>query len=70
MVSNFWHLKEFKLTVPFTIEEKEFNAIFERAISRNENGRFVVNLSFRNDDKKEIGWSYEIAKSWFLFLEK
>lgn len=69
MISKFWRLEEVEKAYPYTIEERACKNYFNRTVTRDQTGRFVVHLPFR-DNVLRLGSSYEIAKRRLISLEK
>jgi len=56
-MAAFWRLEEVKYDHLCTLEERVCNQYFEENVRRDDNGRFIVLLPFR--DKFELGKSYD-----------
>lgn len=69
LIPLFWRIEEFGGNDPYTIEEKACREHFDNTIARGNDGRFIVQLPFR-DKVSNLGSSYEIAKRRLLSLER
>lgn len=69
LVQQFWRVEDYRQTKPYTMEEKNCQQYFERNVTRNESGRFIVHLPFRGNVSK-LGKSYDIAKSRLFAMER
>ncbi|XP_050543053.1 uncharacterized protein LOC126906529 [Daktulosphaira vitifoliae] len=69
LLTKFWKLESIEKEYPFTLEENNCKEIFDHTVTRDETGRFIVKLPFRNQPTG-LGGSYEIAKRRLLCLEK
>ncbi|XP_025191576.1 uncharacterized protein LOC112591858 [Melanaphis sacchari] len=69
VLQRFWSIEDVSDPTPYTIEERTCQEQFKNTVSRNDEGRFVVHLPFR-DDATKLGKSYEIAKRRFLAIER
>ncbi|XP_050547299.1 uncharacterized protein LOC126908985 [Daktulosphaira vitifoliae] len=67
-IAKFWQLEEVKTKNILSLDEKACQLHFENNTKRNENGRFVVSLPFK--DHSILGESYQIALKRFLSLER
>lgn len=68
---KFWELEEYPAegTVTISAEEQQCENHFVNTMSRDESGRFVVRLPFR-DNKNNLGESREIAMRRLSYLRK
>ncbi|XP_025407045.1 uncharacterized protein LOC112680993 [Sipha flava] len=69
VLQQFWLIENISDTPPYTIEERTCQEYFKNTVIRNNEGRFVVHLPFR-DDVTKLGKSYEIAKRRLLAIER
>jgi len=69
MLPFFWRMEEFEGNVSYTIEEKACQKYFDRTVTRDADGRFIVRLPFR-ENVLSLGSSYDIAKRRLLALER
>ncbi|XP_050063335.1 uncharacterized protein LOC114121390 [Aphis gossypii] len=69
VLQRFWLIENVSDAPPYTIEERTCQEYFKNTVIRNDEGRFVVCLPFR-DDVSKLGKSYEIAKRRFLAIER
>lgn len=67
-MSAFWQLEEIKNNNIYTLEERLWEQHFEKNVRRDNDGRFIVTLPFR--DTLKLGKSYELALRRFLTLER
>jgi len=65
-LKKFWELEEVQEeTKCLTVEEQLCEEYFNRSVSRNKDGRFIVKLPFK-DEPQRLGLSEEMAKQRFL----
>jgi len=69
LIQQFWRVEDYGQIKPYTKEEKVCEQHFEQNVSRNESGRFVVHLPFRENVSK-LDKSYEIAKKRLFSIER
>jgi hypothetical protein len=62
-------MEEVSKCYPYRVEEKECKQHFDNTVIRDKNGRFIVQLPFR-DDTSKLGTSYEIAKRCLIATER
>ncbi|XP_050527955.1 uncharacterized protein LOC126898049 [Daktulosphaira vitifoliae] len=70
MLSKFWCLEEVGTAAPLTLEDKKCKEFFENTVKRDDVGRFMVYLPFKEGENYKLGESYEIAKKRFLNMER
>jgi len=68
-IEKFWKLEEFTTKQHFNSEEKLCQEHFEKHVTRDYDGRFIVNLPFK-EIQSQLGDSYKLALRRFLFLEQ
>lgn len=68
-LQRFFDQEEIAEPATVTTEEERFEEHFQRTFRRNEDGRFVVQLPFR-DTVSQLGSSRSLALKRFLMLEK
>ncbi|KAF0748589.1 DUF1758 domain-containing protein [Aphis craccivora] len=69
LLQRFWLIEDVSDTSPYTIKERTCQEYFKNTVIRNNEGRFVVCLPFR-DDVIKLGKPYGIAKPRFLAIER
>lgn len=69
IVSKFWSLEHVSAINKLSEEEKQCQNHFSTTHSRDENGRYIVHLPFRNN-VNELGESKIIATNRFLAMER
>ncbi|XP_073961981.1 uncharacterized protein [Choristoneura fumiferana] len=71
MLQKFWELETIEEeSDKLTAEEKRVEEIYEKTTTRDENGRYIVNLTFRNDPPVLPANSKEIALNRWKTTEK
>jgi len=68
-ISKFWQSEEVVPEKTYTLEEKLCQRHFDTTVQRDQNGRFIVSLPFR-DSVARLGESKEVALKRFLALER
>lgn len=68
--AKFWQVQQVSNPSAFSAEERKCEAHFERTHSRNEEGRFVVELPLKKNLIEQMGNSYETALSRFYTIER
>lgn len=69
LLQRFWEIEENVSATAYTSEEKACCDFFEKTVRREIDGRFVVELPFR-ENIKNLGKSYEIAKHRLFAMER
>eukprot|EP00102_Acyrthosiphon_pisum_P016908 XP_008188043.1 PREDICTED: uncharacterized protein LOC103310692 [Acyrthosiphon pisum] len=69
LIKQFWQSDEYIGPIPYTIEQKACTAHLNNTVRREEGGRFVVQLPFR-ENRSQLGQSYAIAKRRLLAIER
>jgi len=67
-MAAFWRLEEVKSDELYTIEERACKQHFLKNVQRDDDGRFIVALSFKGTLK--LGNSYNRALRRFMSLER
>lgn len=67
-MSKFWRLEELKKEECHSLEEKSCVAHFEKTVTRNADGKFVIQLPFK-ENVEELGVSRPIALKRFISIE-
>ncbi|XP_060846165.1 uncharacterized protein LOC132925818 [Rhopalosiphum padi] len=68
-IAKFWRLENIDKNTNYTLEEKACYDHFIKTVRRDETGKFIVRLPFREDISK-LGNSYKNAFRRFLSIEK
>jgi hypothetical protein len=68
-IAKFWRFENIDKNTNYTLEEKACYDHFIKTVRRDENGKFIVRLPFREDISK-LGNSYKNAFRRFLSIEK
>ncbi|XP_060854980.1 uncharacterized protein LOC132932621 [Metopolophium dirhodum] len=68
-IAKFWRLENIDKNTNYTLEEKACYDHFIKTVRRDETGKFIVQLPFREDISK-LGNSYKNAFRRFLSIEK
>lgn len=69
LVQGFWTVEEVTVSKPQSVEEIECEAHFEKSVSRDVKGRYIVRLPFR-DTNQRLGESRNAALKRLLSLER
>lgn len=69
MLLKFWNADAIPKDKQWTAEEQLAEEIFASTYRREPNGRYIVNIPFKND-KKQLGDSARMAKACFLGIER
>jgi len=69
-IKAFWKMEEVSVKRNFTDEENACSKHFNNNVTRNEDGRFVVRLPFKDNYYRQLGNSYASTLRRFLSLEK
>lgn len=69
-LSNFWRLEEVSQQSPLSAEEKLCEKMFSESVTRNDAGRYEVDLPIKSERLKLLGESYSRALSCLLSLER
>lgn len=71
LLRKFWELEEVSTKeTPTTLLDKYCEAHFKETHSRNEEGRYIVRLPFKEGYEERLGDSFDIAKQRLLHMEK
>lgn len=68
-MKKFWELEEIKPVNKWSIEEKQCEHHFIKTVQRNEEGRFIIKLPFKNDPSM-LGPSRKLAISRLISIER
>lgn len=68
-LKKFWELEEVNACNPYTNDESECERIFQETTKRDETGKFIVNIPFKNTSLR-LGNSYKQAIQRYMNLEK
>ncbi|KAF0766842.1 Integrase catalytic domain-containing protein, partial [Aphis craccivora] len=69
VIQQFWRIKDYGQSKPYTMEEQNCEQHFKENVSRSESGRFLVHLPFCGNVSK-LGKSYDIAKIRLFAIER
>lgn len=69
IVQQFWELEQVPTSPTLSSEEISCEEFYQQSHRRDESGRYVVSLPFKNSDS-ELGDSRSMALKRFLFLER
>lgn len=69
-IAKFWKVENVDKNTNYTLEEKTCYDQFIKTVRRDESGRFVVQLPFREEISNKLGNSYQSALRRFLSTEK
>ncbi|CAI6367665.1 unnamed protein product [Macrosiphum euphorbiae] len=67
-ISKFWHLEELGKVECFSLEEKQCIEHFEKSVTKGADGRFIVQLPFK-ENPNELGNSKAVALKRFMSTE-
>lgn len=69
-LERMWEIEEFSHGKAFTPEEQQVEEHFIRTAARDESGRYVLRLPFRESAMPLLGDSYKAAVNRFLLMER
>lgn len=68
-IEKFWRIEEVQ-SQNYSVEERKCEEIYQQTTTRNEEGRYVVQLPKRDNFQDMIGESKEVALKRFQYLER
>lgn len=69
-LEKFWEVEGFEDGKAYTTEEQQVEEHFQKTVSRDESGRYVVRLPLRSEMIPLLGNSYHVALNRLLSMER